>query len=186
MKITFIRHTAVAVSPGVCYGRSDVGLKETFPEEASKVKENLLKKGCDYDAVFRSPASRCRLLAEACGFPEAMADPRIWEMNFGEWEMQSYDEIKDPRLQQWFDDWMHITPPGGESFIDQNRRVASFLEEIRGSSYDNVLVFTHAGVMMNVMLLLGLTPIEGVFADQPPYGGFLEVELKPGQTLWRL
>ena len=59
MKITFIRHTAVDVEPGVCYGRTDVPLKPTFPEEAAKVRETIRKtiisNGKPFDAVYRSP-----------------------------------------------------------------------------------------------------------------------------------
>ena len=181
MKITFIRHTAVDVEPGVCYGRTDVPLKPTFPEEAAKVRETIRKaitsNGKPFDAVYRSPLSRCRLLAEACGYDEAIPDDRLLEMNFGEWEMQRYDDIKDPRLQEWFDDWLNVTPTGGESFIDQNRRVASFLDDMKNSGKGDVLVFTHAGVMMNVMLILGIIPLEKLFDSQPPYGGMTTVEV---------
>ena len=171
MKITFIRHTAVDVEPGVCYGRTDVPLKPTFPEEAAKVRETIRKtiisNGKPFDAVYRSPLSRCRLLAEACGYDEAIPDDRLLEMNFGEWEMQRYDDIKDPRLQEWFDDWLNVTPTGG----------ASFLDDMKNSGKGDVLVFTHAGVMMNVMLILGIIPLEKLFGSQPPYGGMITVEV---------
>lgn len=181
MKITFIRHTAVDVEPGVCYGRTDVPLKPTFPEEAAKVRETIIKaitsNGKPFDAVYRSPLSRCRLLAEACGYNEAIPDDRLLEMNFGEWEMQRYDDIKDPRLQEWFDDWLHVTPPGGESFHDQHLRVRSFLEDMKKSGKENILVFTHAGIMMNTMLILNLVPLDRLFSSQPSYGDLLELTI---------
>ena len=31
------------------------------------------------------------------------------EMNFGEWEMMRYDKITDPRLQEWYADFMNVT-----------------------------------------------------------------------------
>lgn len=181
MRITFVRHTAVDVPPGVCYGRSDVALKPTFPEEAANVRTEIERliadTGVRFDAVYRSPLTRCGLLATACAYPDAVTDGRLLEMNFGEWEMRRYDEINDPRLQKWYDDWIHVTPPGGESFLDQQRRVASFIEDMKNSGKSNVLVFTHAGVMMNVMLLLDMASIENVFSLQPPYGGLLTVDL---------
>lgn len=181
MKITFIRHTAVDVEPGVCYGRTDVPLKPTFPEEAAKVRETIRKviisNGKPFDAVYRSPLGRCRLLAEACGYEEAIADDRLLEMNFGEWEMQRYDDIKDPILQEWFDDWLNVTPTGGESFLDQNRRVASFLDDMKNSGKGDVLVFTHAGVMMNALLYLNIVPLERLFSSQPSYGDLLELTI---------
>ena len=192
-KITFVRHTSVDVEPGICYGRTDVAVKPTFAEEAARVnsalQEATKRNGRPFDAVYRSPLTRCRLLAEACGYPEAIPDERLYEMNFGEWEMQHYDDIKDPRLQQWFDDWENVSPPGGESFLDQQRRVASFLKEMQQLSANdsttannescgrNILVFTHAGVMMNAMLLCNLATPENVFELQPTYGSLLEINL---------
>lgn len=181
MKITFVRHTSVDVEPGICYGRTDVALKPSFPEEAARVKssieEAIIKNGKAFDAIYRSPLSRCRLLAEACGYPDALPDSRLLEMDFGEWEMKRYDDIRDPRLQQWYDDWLHIIPTGGESFLDQNKRVRSFLEEMSASGQDNVLVFTHAGVIMNAMFVTGRATVENLFSFQPPYGGLVEITL---------
>lgn len=180
MRIVFVRHTAVNVESGVCYGRYDVGVKDTFPEEADRVKTALseitARSGKGFDAVYRSPLSRCALLAEACGYGEAIPDNRLLEMNFGEWEMKRYEEIRDPRLQEWYDDWVNVAPTGGESFLDQYRRVEAFIAEIKESGKENVLVFAHAGVMMNAMLVAGMASVENIFDRQPPYGGLLEIE----------
>ena len=179
MRITFVRHTAVDVAPGVCYGQSDVRLKETFPQEASVVAESLAnirnESGEEFDAVYRSPLSRCRLLAEACGFPDAVADESLLEMNFGEWEMKRYDEIDDPRLQEWYDSWLSTRATGGESFMDQRRRVRDFIREKRESDERNILVFTHAGVIISAMLEAGLGDISDIFSKQPPFGGIVRL-----------
>ena len=52
-------------------------------------------------------------LAEFCGYPDAIRDNRLKEINFGAWEMQSYDDITDPKLQEWFDDYINVRPPEG-------------------------------------------------------------------------
>ena len=38
MEVLLIRHTAVEVAPGICYGQTDVPLKSTFEQEAEVVK----------------------------------------------------------------------------------------------------------------------------------------------------
>lgn len=48
---------------------------------------------------------------------------------------------------------------------------------MKNSGKGDVLVFTHAGVMMNVMLILGIIPLEKLFGSQPPYGGMITVEV---------
>ena len=134
MEVYLIRHTAVDVPAGYAYGQTDVPLKATFPEEAACVKQSL--EGHTFDQVWSSPLSRCRRLATFCGYPEPMTDPRLMEVNFGEWEMKSWDDVSsDPRSVAWFADWLNQPTPGGESFSDQYRRVSAFLEDLRQSAY---------------------------------------------------
>ncbi|MCM1138140.1 MAG: alpha-ribazole phosphatase [Duncaniella sp.] len=174
MRITFIRHTSVDVPPGTCYGQTDVPLKPTFREEASAVKGQL--KGKEFDAVFTSPLSRCTRLADACGYTNAIRDYRLKELNFGEWEMKTYDEIDDPRLQEWFEDYFNVAPTGGESFKDQRDRLQEFIKEVKGSGYDSVAVFAHGGILLQAMLMAGVITPEETFKRQPPYGGVIELE----------
>lgn len=175
MKITLIRHTSVDVAPGICYGRTDVALKNTFPEEAEKVKDKI--EGKTFDAVFTSPLSRCRRLAYYCGYGQAVADERLLEMNFGDWEMKRYDEIDDPRLQLWFDDYLNLAPTGGESAMQQKERFVDFINEIKSKGYENVLVFTHAGILFHAMHLYKGMPYAEAISSAPQYGEVMEIDL---------
>jgi alpha-ribazole phosphatase len=56
MKVYIIRHTSVDVPKGVCYGQTDVPLRETFQDEARQVADNI--KDLKFDKVFCSPLSR--------------------------------------------------------------------------------------------------------------------------------
>ena len=98
--------------------------------------------------------------------------------------MQRFDEITDPRLQLWYDDYLHVAPTGGESFTEQAARVADFIEELRDelaqnedSSACEVLVFTHGGVLLSAGLWAGWYPIEEAFSHQSPYGAICTLEL---------
>lgn len=175
MKITFVRHTSVDVPPMTCYGQTDVPLKDSFPQEADAVRKQL--EGRVFEAVFTSPLTRCVRLAEYCGYPDAMRDDRLKELDFGEWEMKRYDEIDDPRLREWYDDYINVRATGGESFADQGRRLAEFLESLRERGGENVLVFAHGGILMQAMLLSGDVAAEELFSHQPPYGGIIEMEI---------
>ena len=135
MKLYIARHTSVDVPQGTCYGHTDIPLRNTFNEEAEAVKQKL--DGLHFDKVYTSPLSRCTRLASFCGFENAIKEKRIMEINFGEWEMKPFDSIIDPRLQDWFNDFIHVRPTGGESFIDLYGRVTQFLEELFGSIKEN-------------------------------------------------
>ncbi|MDE6561043.1 MAG: alpha-ribazole phosphatase [Muribaculaceae bacterium] len=177
MKITLIRHTSVAVPRGICYGHTDVKLADTFPQEAEKVAEKL--KSCSFDKVFTSPLSRCRKLASYCGFPDAISDGRIIEMNFGEWEMQDFNEIKDPRLQEWFDDYMNVSPTGGESAMQQRNRFIDFIESLRSETApaSNVAVFTHGGILVHALNIFTGQDYETLFRNIPPFGSVIELTI---------
>lgn len=175
MEITFIRHTSVQVPKGVFYGQTDVPLNDTFPREAGEVARRL--EGLSFDRIYTSPLSRCTRLADFCGYPRAVRDDRLMEINFGQWEMQSFETLKDPRLQEWYDDYLHVRTTGGESFQDQLLRVSAFLDQLREQSPGNAAVFTHGGVIICARIYAGeLDPAEA-FSALPPYGGIVKINL---------
>ena len=176
MKLVFVRHTSVAVPKGICYGNTDVPLASSFEEEATLVKEKL--RPYAFDRVYCSPLSRCVRLADFCGFPDAIRDSRLKEMNFGDWEMKRYDDITDPKLQEWFDDYINVRPPGGESVIDQRKRLENFVAEIKEQQSGlTVGIFTHGGILINALVANTGKTYEEVYNDIQPYGSIVEIEL---------
>lgn len=180
MKVTFIRHTEVDVPPVTCYGKTDVPLKQSFVEEARSTSDELhsaMQTLFPFDGVYSSPLSRCRRLAEFCGYSDACLEDSLLELDFGEWEMKRFDEIADVRMQEWFDDWFHTAPTGGESMAHQLTRVSNFLEARKKEGKRNILVFTHAGVILCSLLHAGKAELKNLFDHQPPYGGIVTVEI---------
>lgn len=174
MELTLVRHTAVDVPPGVCYGQTDVPLKPTFGEEASVVRTRL-QAYAPFDAVFTSPLTRCTRLASYCGYPDARQDSRLLELNFGAWEMQAYDAIDDPRLQEWYADYLHVQATGGESFVMQLARVSQFLDELSAMPYQHIAIFAHGGVLACAQIYAGLVDLANAFSAVPPYGGIVHI-----------
>ena len=176
MKLVFIRHTSVDVPKGICYGNADVPLAPTFQDEAQKVKDRL--GSYRFGRTYCSPLSRCVKLADFFGYPEAIRDNRLKELNFGDWEMMPYDEIKDPKLQEWFDDYINVAPPGGESVIDQRKRLEDFISEIKMRHNEPAVgIFTHGGILINALVAYGNKTYEEVYNDIPPYGSIIEIEV---------
>ncbi len=174
MEIYLIRHTSVDVPAGYAYGQTDVPLKNTFPQEAAAVQTKL--KGLVFDQVWSSPLSRCVRLAAACGYPDARRDARLKEIDFGDWEMKSWNEISsDPRSAAWFADWIDVPAPGGESLAGQYRRVAGFLDEVRRSGADRIAVFAHGGVLTCANVYAGKYSLEEAFRNVPGYGEVIKL-----------
>ncbi|WP_080904700.1 alpha-ribazole phosphatase [Parabacteroides sp. Marseille-P3160] len=169
MEIYLIRHTSIDVPAGYAYGQTDVSLKPTFESEALNVRNRL--NGVIFDHVWSSPLSRCVRLAAFCGYPDAILDERIKELNFGDWEMKTWEEIsQDPRSSKWFNDWINFTLPNGESFMDQYNRVSSFLDDVRKHRFEKVCVFTHGGVLACARVYAGELEAKDSFSHIVGYG----------------
>ena len=98
-------------------------------------------------------------------------------MNMGEWEMQRYDEITDPYIQDWYNDYLHLPTPNGESFEMQLRRVSEFLDELRKQPYENVAIFAHGGVLICAQVYAGIVSFDEAFSALLPYGGITQIQL---------
>jgi alpha-ribazole phosphatase len=118
---------------------------------------DLLKKELErlsFDAIYSSDLIRCQETLDylqLCHSPNL--DPRLREMNFGDWEGKKYEELKkDPCYQKWLDNWELNSTPSGESGQLFQQRVDAFVSEMLGRdkpSFEtaNILVMTHGGVI---------------------------------------
>lgn len=180
MEIILIRHTSVDVPSGVCYGQTDVPLRDTFEQEAAVTSaklQQILTEGKDPDCIYTSPLTRCTRLATYCGYPDAKRDDRLKEINLGKWEMQEYDKIVDPRLEEWYADYLNVEATGGESYAILHKRVNEFLEELKQQNHERVVIFAHGGVLICAQVYAGvLTPEKGLSAVTP-YGGIVRINI---------
>ncbi len=160
MDIYLIRHTKTATELGLCYGRSDVALAESFPEEARQLQWKLqeFKEFKQESLVLSSPLTRCVQLAEKFS-SIVTTDVRLLELDFGDWEGLRFDAIESGILHQWADNFVHAAPPKGESFIDLCLRAGFFWQELLSREAEQALVITHAGVIRALLAnILQLPP----------------------------
>lgn len=174
-ELLVVRHTSVDVPQGVCYGGSDVGLQATFPEEARLVQEKLSH--YTPDLVLSSPLSRATKLANEIGYRDVITDDRLREQHFGAWEMQKFDEIDDPQLLKWFEDYVYERPTDGESFADVVKRVGQLIDELREGSQQKILIFAHGGIQMAVGAYLGLYEMIEAPNHFQGYGSVMKYQL---------
>lgn len=176
MELILVRHTTPDVPKGTCYGWTDLDVAPTFYEEAAETLKNL-QMYLPVDKAFTSPLKRASKLAGFCGFNDAVKDGRLKEMNMGEWEMQPYDQILDPKLQDWYKDYLNLPATGGEGFPDLYSRVSEFLDELRQKPYKKVAIFAHGGPIVCAAVYAGLCTPENGFSIAPRYGGILSLTI---------
>jgi alpha-ribazole phosphatase len=174
MRLFLIRHPLPDVASGTCYGRSDLALAAD-PRACAEALRPLLPANAP---LFSSPLERCHRLAELL-HPAPVFDQRLRELDFGAWEMQSWNDIDRAALDAWAADPLHFAPPGGEAVADLRLRVRDFLDEL---AEDAVLV-VHAGVMKLCAAELAGIPATEWFAMKFDYGTATLIE--GGRLVWQ-
>ena len=91
--------------------------------------------------------------------------------------MQKFDEISDPRLKEWYTDYMNVPATNGESFAMQYQRVSRFLDELKAKPYQRVAIFAHGGVLICAQIYAGVIKPEEAFDALTPYGGIIRITL---------
>ncbi len=194
MIIHFIRHTTPNIASGVCYGQSDIALADSFPKEAELVT-NKLKQQQNlglYKHIFSSPAKRCCLLAEevqrlqetskqnrAQSQNSIIIDNKLQEIHFGDWELKTWKDIPREESQAWTDDFIHVSPPNGESLLQMQQRVNNFIDSI--STYNApIVVITHAGVMRLIASYYLNIPLIDIFNLRLNFGQIIELTISEG------
>lgn len=163
-----IRHTSLAIAPGICYGQSDVEVSANFVDELHTLKQKLAQ--VPFAAVYCSPLQRCAKLAEALAIGETRIDTRLQELSFGAWELLPWDSIPRDIFDVWANDYAHLSPPGGESFSQLHTRATHFLAELQSQySGQNIAIVTHGGVIRALLAEVLNMPLKGLFRFQIDY-----------------
>ena len=167
MALILLRHTQPDIAPGICYGRSDIGLPDSFPADAESVLATLP----EFDRIVSSPLTRCHRLAEFVAGHHGMeisVETRLQEMDFGKWERCPWSDIPRKELDAWANNFFHARPHGGESVAMLKARSLEALAEL---NHDNeaTLVVTHAGV---IKMALAKSPAASDHNQTINYGCF--------------
>jgi alpha-ribazole phosphatase len=170
---------------GLCYGRLDIGLSDAGRQHAERLATSLRQH--DWDAVYSSPRLRARETAVAVN-RDVVIDDDLREIDFGDLEGRSYDEIAetDPELYRaWMERPTTVHFPGGESFAELKVRALEALDRIR-AAHGAAVVVTHGGVLRaGLAAWLGM-PDEAIFSLDQRYGGVTIVDWLDGVPLVRL
>ena len=156
---------------------SDLALAEDAAVTASALRALLPNE----TPLYSSPLTRCRLLAEAL-HPAPQFDARLLELDFGDWELRTWDAIGRPALDDWAAQPLDFAPPGGESVAALRRRVAEFLAQLGRARGQRAVLVTHAGVMKACAAELLKLESSEWFSMQFEFGAVSLIEA--GRLVW--
>jgi broad specificity phosphatase PhoE len=153
--LLFIRHAETDMV-GLFCGHSDPPVNE----HGHRQIEGLLRalENESIDAVYTSDLSRALTTADAIAKAARLspvAVPGLREIDFGEWEGRSWQEIESRNAtyaRRWSETYPQLPAPGGESFEAFQSRVMAEVERLLTLPDQKCLaVVTHGGVMRVVL-----------------------------------
>ena len=140
-QLLLVRHTQIADDfVGLCYGASDVPLSAAGESHARKIAISLCEE--NPSVVVHSGLARARYLAEEVARlvgVDVVCDPRLQELNFGAWELRSWDDIFTEvghGMSRLILEPDTLCAPGAESANQVLERMLSWIHEIGHSSLE--------------------------------------------------
>jgi alpha-ribazole phosphatase len=172
---------------GRCYGRLDVALSPAGVARAERLAERL--QDVDLEQVYVSPRRRALQTAAALG-GSAIVDDRLRELDFGELEGRTYDEIERERptfFRRWMETPTRVRFPGGESYADLRDRVGAAVDDVVAAHPGRIVALvSHGGVIRGALAAVLRLPDERAFAVDVGYGRISIVDWFDGMPVVRL
>ena len=201
MTLLALRHTTVIRPEGVCGGRLDLPLAESYPTELEAVATAVARHAPG--RIITSPSPRCARLADdlaaalrSAGTTKtatADRDQRLLEFDYGSWEGLAWHDIPEDALRQWSDRWTEARAGDGERLPEMIARVGALCYELAAGGPDQasgseasapnetsaapVLLVTHAGVIRCLYHLLHHQPVHAIFEPDVGYGELVSFDL---------
>lgn len=181
-----LRHGEIA-TPGILAGKTDVALSEFGRKQVAQATDSLK----NIDRCITSPLVRCHERAIAYCQQQNLPleiESKIQEMNFGDWDGQSYqalwkmgDQLGTSAIGNfWQNPWQN-QPPNGETMDNFVSRVDNWWQDFCAeNTLQNTLVFTHAGVIKHLLARVLNLPIPGTVhmaSIDVPYASLIKISL---------
>ncbi|MGE5544906.1 MAG: histidine phosphatase family protein [Bacillota bacterium] len=155
MRLILVRHgSTIWNAEGRYQGTIDIPLSDQGRREARMVAERLRNE--DIKAVYSSNLIRARETAEIIASPHGLpvkVIPELGEINFGDWEGLTAQEIKDrfgeDAYRTWLTDPVNADISRGDHITEFAERVVQgFNQIIQAHPEDTVVIATHGGALM--------------------------------------
>ena len=159
-RIMLIRHAETDLAGRFC-GQSDPVLNARGRQQAADLVTRLA--GTPIDAIYTSDLRRAHSTAQAIALQRGLScqlRPALREIDFGEWEGLSWDEItaRDPDFaERWASEFPSLSAPGGEGIDNFAHRVLGAIGDLAAGLSASparswtLAVVTHGGVLRLVL-----------------------------------
>ncbi|MCP4673063.1 MAG: alpha-ribazole phosphatase [Desulfobacula sp.] len=167
-------------------GQTDIPLDSTGIKQAMSWQKSFAS--IKFNTVYSSTLKRCSKTAQIVSPQNYInIDSRLNEIDLGEWDGKTFDEIKKNHSEEFKKrgrQIYHFQPARGESFKDLSKRILPFFNKLNTKPLEfnirgnKTLVVTHAGVIrMLVCHILGINP-QDMFKTKLDYGQLFVLKIE--------
>ena len=170
-------------------GRTDLPLSVEGKEQAAGLKKAFAS--LPVTRVFHSGMKRAEQTASIIAGDRGLTStviPELKEIAFGEWEMCSMQEMmeRDPEnFEARENDFAGFRPPGGENFLDVQKRVWPAFQSILARQDGDILIVAHAGVFKTLIFTILEISWQKLFSMRQDYCGVHVLTLFDGHLAVR-
>lgn len=166
-------------------GQSDVPLNQNGLAQARRLADALADR--QIDAIYTSDLQRtretARLLSEHKRLP-IQVDPRLREVNQGQWEGLTIQQIKErylPELEARRRDQYNVPAPGGENGMQVQQRAMAAIRDILGRHPEGTIAVVSHGYTLAVLRIhFSGHPFDRVRELVPANGEIIELDVRDG------
>lgn len=188
----FVRHGQTTWNDiGRFQGSTDIQLNALGIEQAEKTAQAM--KDIPLDAIFSSPLERAQVTAKTIAQPHHLTvqvEPRIAEINFGQWEGLTFEEIETRWPGRLHEMYVHpdtVDIPGSETFGEAEARTMDFLNElIRTNKNKTFLIVSHGAAIRTMICGLLQLPLDRAWNLSQGNANITRIEaLEEGRNILR-
>jgi probable phosphoglycerate mutase len=192
-KIILTRHGHVeGIQPPRFRGRMELALTPEGRRQAQLTAQAIAARWKPA-AVYASPMGRSRdtaaAIAAACGIGEAEILEGLNDLDYGEWQWRTHDEVRaaSPTLfEAWRKAPQFVRFPGGESLQDLVARTGDVLRLVLARHADQTVVLVgHDSVNRALMLQVLGQPLNAFWSLSQDPCGITEFDLEGGESIVR-
>lgn len=167
MILYFIRHGQTDWNvKGKIQGSVDTGLNNNGINQANELSKKLIEQDISITKIYTSRQKRAhktaQILSQSINVEYYLIDG-LEEMNLGEWEGLSWDEVRSNypvEYSEWYINRRDTRPPKGESYQDMLERVLKAVHRIICENQEDIAIVTHSAVIMTLQCYLTNTPFD--------------------------
>ncbi len=105
-----------------------------------------------------------------------MHDHRLKELDFGDWEMQPWNDMPRDYFDEWAQNYAELAPPNGETFTQLQQRGVMFLNEMLNKhAQQHIAVVSHGGMIRALIAYVLNMPLKSLFRFNVDYASITQL-----------